>query len=255
MNISYKFSRRISHFKELSSTNDYFKFNPEKCDFIDGEVVITNFQITGKGLGNNTWKSEAGQNLIFSLYLKNPNIKADKQFYLSKAISIAVCNYLRSFGYEFEIKWPNDIYFDRNKIAGILIENTIQANNITESIVGIGLNVNQITFNDLPNPISLKMIAGNDFSLKDELINLLSYIDSQLKVLYDHKFSDIDNQYLNCLYLYNKWSSFISKGKTFKGKITGVSEFGYLLMINDNNKKLQFGFKEVEYVASGHAPM
>ena len=164
---------KIIHFKTLDSTNKYLQnLLEEGVDIIDN-VVVTDFQTSGKGQGRNVWESEAGKNLLFSIALDMSYHKAENQFVLTQMVSVAMINVLKNYLPEehLYIKWPNDIYFKNKKIAGILIKNEIKGMMLGTSIIGIGLNVNQEDFDEnLSNPISMKMITGKDYDLEEILL-------------------------------------------------------------------------------------
>lgn len=149
-------------------------------DIDEGYIIQTNFQNSGKGQGKNTWESERGKNLLFSLLLKPYFLPASDQFVLTQIISLSVVDILKKLFENdnkpvIKVKWPNDIYIDNRKVAGILIQNTISGNNIENSIVGIGLNVNQKKFvTDAKNPVSLIHHLGTELSIND-LLNQLLY--------------------------------------------------------------------------------
>ena len=168
---------KITRFKTLESTNQYLQnLLNEGVDIADN-IVVTDFQTSGKGQGKNVWESEDGKNLLFSIALDMSFLKAENQFILTQIVSVTMINVLKNYLPEESlfIKWPNDIYFNDKKIAGILIKNEIKGIMMGTSIIGIGLNVNQTSFDDnLPNPISMKMITGKDFDL-DELLSAISY--------------------------------------------------------------------------------
>ena len=173
---------KITRFKTLESTNQYLQnLLNEGIDIVDN-IVVTDYQTSGKGQGKNVWESENGKNLLFSIALDMSFLKAENQFLLTQIVSVTMINVLKKYLPEesLSIKWPNDIYFNNKKIAGILIKNEIRGMMMGTSIIGIGLNVNQTSFNeDLPNPISMKMITGNDF----ELETILNDICFELRAL------------------------------------------------------------------------
>mgnify|MGYP003407842988 CR=1 FL=1 len=168
---------KITRFKTLESTNQYLQnLLNEGIDIVDN-IVVTDYQTSGKGQGKNVWESEDGKNLLFSIALDMSFLKAENQFILTQIVSVTMINVLKNYLPEesLSIKWPNDIYFNDKKIAGILIKNEIKGMMMGTSIIGIGLNVNQTSFDEnLPNPISMKMITGKDFDL-DELLSAISH--------------------------------------------------------------------------------
>lgn len=124
-----------------------------------------NGQSRGRGQRGNSWSSSAGANLTFSVVLCPGFLETAQQFYLSKAVSLAVCDTVESFGVRPQVKWPNDIYIDGRKVAGILIENDLAGNFLSRSVVGIGINVNQTEFDPaLPNPTSLAVAAAGSWT-------------------------------------------------------------------------------------------
>jgi BirA family biotin operon repressor/biotin-[acetyl-CoA-carboxylase] ligase len=132
--------------------------------------VVADYQTAGRGCGTNRWESERGRNLLFSLLIRPHGLSANRQFHLSMAISLAISETLGQHVGDVSIKWPNDIYWRDGKIAGILIEHTLQGALIKDSIIGVGLNVNQREFrSDAPNPVSLWQISGQETN-REELL-------------------------------------------------------------------------------------
>ncbi len=141
----------------IDSTNNYLKKIIVDEGISDYTVVTAKFQTEGKGQLGTKWDSEDSKNLICSVYKKDINIKAQDQFVISALVSLALIKTLRKANLSnLHIKWPNDIMSDNKKICGILIENIVKENYIKDSVIGIGLNVNQTIFNNLPNATSIK---------------------------------------------------------------------------------------------------
>ena len=156
----------------IGSTNTYLReLNGGDPDY-DYEVAVATYQTAGRGQKGNSWESEAGKNLLFSILAHPSGIKVQEQFYISEAIALAVSDSVISaidpeYASGVSVKWSNDIYWNDYKMAGILIENTLQGSTILDTVVGVGLDVNQEVFvSDAPNPISLKNITGRDFDLE-----------------------------------------------------------------------------------------
>ncbi len=169
---------------ELISTNTCAALLLKQQKPPEGTVIHANFQTAGKGQKGNIWVSEAGKNLLFSIILFPDMIKPEEQFGISMAISLGICDFLNKLIPVCSIKWPNDIYAGDDKIAGILIENSIRGGNIESSIAGIGLNINQVIFPSyLPNPVSLKLITGKEHDPDYCLNELLSSLDKRYKML------------------------------------------------------------------------
>src|SRR6056297_93997 len=163
--------------QEVDSSNNYAKQLIAEGKADHGTVVLAHFQKAGKGHAENHWESEQGKNMLASFILFPKFLMADKQFCLSKIISLALVDLLKDEKVTASIKWPNDVYIENKKLAGILIENSVSGSYIHSSVIGVGLNLNQEKFSGrLPNAVSLKQITQKEFSpetvvqqLKDKL--------------------------------------------------------------------------------------
>ena len=242
---------KIIRFKTLDSTNKYLQnLLEEGVDIIDN-VVVTDFQTSGKGQGRNVWESEAGKNLLFSIALDMSYHKAENQFVLTQMVSVAMIDVLKKYLPEesLYIKWPNDIYFNDKKIAGILIKNEIKGIMLGTSIIGIGLNVNQEDFDEnLSNPISMKMITGEDYDLEEILLAIscqLSAVSQQSKF---NSQSSTANSYIKYLYRYQQWSSYLHEGSVKEMMIIGYDQFGRLLLKEKNDREVVCDLKEISFV-------
>jgi len=139
-------------------------------------LVTADFQTAGRGQAGNSWESEAGKNLLFGLLFHPREVEANRQFILSQAVALSICETLSDYAEDIRIKWPNDIYWKDRKICGMLIENTLVGRCIENCIIGAGININQQTFcSDAPNPVSLRQITGKEqepvFILADTMTN------------------------------------------------------------------------------------
>ncbi len=232
----------------VSSTNDVASELINKGSAIDGMVISAGFQSKGKGQRNNKWHSDPFMNLIMSVILIPGGILPEQQFYISKIVSLAIIDTLQSFSDHFSIKWPNDIYYRGDKIAGILIEHTIVGNKITSSIAGIGLNINQKDFpDDIPNPISLMQISKQKHNVQVILNEVCGSLQIRYSDLKNGKFSDIDKSYERLLYLKDIESLFMTKDGPMQGVITGVNNIGQLLIRSSEGLEKVFSFKEIEF--------
>lgn len=237
--------------ESIPSTNQYlFNLISEK-EMSEGLVINTDNQTAGKGMGKNIWESEKGKNLSFSLLLKPDFLKPEKQFVITQIISLAILNVCRKNlnSEKVCIKWPNDIYVADKKIAGVLVQNIIKANSISDSVIGIGLNVNQEKFiSDAPNPVSMIQLAGVNFSIEKLLNELLDEIErnySRLRV-YPHT-SWLNSKYVENLYRINQSYYFTDKNGRFKGEIIGIDNYGQLKIKKSNGEILIYAYKEVEF--------
>ena len=218
----------------------------------NGLVVITDEQTEGRGHADNKWLSEKGKNLTFSLMIKPDCITPANQFLITHFISLALQNELSAIlnCENISVKWPNDIYAEDHKIAGVLVQNVIKGSEIDFSVIGIGLNVNQKIFDPaLPNPSSLSLIAGHDFDLGKLLEKLLNSIDFFLgKISNPENLNSVQTDYLEKLFKAGKWSNYLANGVIFKAKIKGLGPYGQLILLLENGNEAMFSFKEVEFI-------
>lgn len=248
MTISKVIGSKVIEIQSLTSTNQYAK-EQINTPLENGTIILSHFQTKGKGHQDNYWESESGKNITCSIILYPEQLKAENQFILSKLISLAITDYLAIKGVEAKIKWPNDIYVDNKKIAGILIENTIKGEFIDQSIIGIGININQEVFkSDAPNPVSLKQLTKRDFDIMEELHDLIQFLNHRYQQIQDKKELLLDKDYKQKLYRIDILTEFISNSTNFQGYIKGVNHFGQLIIETTDKKKLEFNFKEVSYL-------
>ena len=178
-------SAAIIWLKLTDSTNDEAR---RRLDVLDNlSVVAARTQTSGRGQGDHTWTSEPGQNLTFTFVLKFPPcapLAASEILRITHAVTHALREYLLSKGVAARIKWPNDIYVGDKKICGILIENILGGKQVAASMVGIGLNLNQLRFPaDLPNPVSLRQVTGRRYDLREELVLLREELKKSASLL------------------------------------------------------------------------
>ncbi|MBI3220562.1 MAG: biotin--[acetyl-CoA-carboxylase] ligase [Bacteroidetes bacterium] len=233
---------------ECHSTNTLLIELAQKTQQPEGTVVITHAQTKGRGQRGNGWEAEPGKNLTFSLLLKPHFLTANAQFNLTIAVSLALADFLKaklpSHPY---IKWPNDMLVNTKKITGILIENTLTGENIQQSVVGIGLNVNQQHFT-IPTATSMHLETGIEFNLAVELSDLIRCVESRYLQLRAGKVNELRQDYLNNLYWINQEQQFVANGRAFKGTIEGIDELGKLA-VRDRDQINYFGIKEISFVA------
>lgn len=231
------------------STNDIALQMIQNTSVFEGQVVVTNHQTAGKGQRGNVWEAEAGQNLTFSIILKPIFLRADEQFKLNIAVSVGIYQFLSALLPEgLSIKWPNDVYFNDKKLGGVLIENSIQANQLSYSVVGIGLNINQIQFFD-KKAISLLKINQytNHYDLTELLSQLLVSIEQCYLKLKNNEYKSLKESYVNKLFRINTFHIYQQNGREFIGKIIDVLDSGKLMLEVDGNLEL-FDMKEIEFV-------
>lgn len=235
--------------EETDSTNSYLARLLASGERLgNGFIVYSGFQTDGRGQMNNHWESERGCNLLFSMLLYPDKMDAAKQFPLSEAVALGITDSLDKFDDGFKVKWPNDIYWHDKKIAGILIENHLHGAFVHDSIIGVGLNVNQEKFtSDAPNPVSLFQITKN----KQEPMPLLETIRQKIM----RRFGQINTQgsllhedYLAKLYRFGEWRQYKDKNGKFTGRIRDVASNGIITVEHESGKTLEYAFKEIEFV-------
>lgn len=242
---------KILHFDEINSTNVFLYDKISENNDISDMVVVAAHQTAGRGMDKNRWESEAGKNLLFSIALNVNFLEAENQFKISQAVSVAIVETLSQFvdDKRLFIKWPNDIYFGDKKLAGMLIQNTIEGRMMGVSIIGIGLNVNQIEFSKgIPNPISLKMISGRDFDL-DNLLNLLvSSIKTKVESLRDKENqNEINEKYVSRSYRFGIWSDYFYQNQVKSMIIRGFDKYGRLLLHDKEGAEIVCDVKELQF--------
>lgn len=234
---------------EVESTNNYANQLVLSKAAEHGTVVLAQYQNKGKGQQGNSWESEPGKNLLASIILFPDFLSAAKQFYLSKIASLSIVDFLKTETSGITIKWPNDIYIDNKKVAGILIENAIKGQNLSSSIIGIGLNLNQELFvTDAPNPVSLKQVSTKDYEIENIAETIFDNMFYWFQILKKRDFDEIDSAYFNQLYRANEWAIFAKQGVQFEARINGIGEFGQLILEERNGSLSEYMFKEVEFV-------
>ena len=237
------------HFKELDSTNAYLQRQQSERD-IRNWVVSTDEQTAGKGMGNNGWESEVGKTLTFSWAVDVSFLPAARQFLLSEAVALGLYEALIPLipVEKLHIKWPNDIYYEKRKLAGILINSTIKANLMDVSIIGIGLNVNQMQFQDWPtHPISLKTITGEEYDLQPLLEQIAEHIIKKVELLKSDPVA-IEQEYLKRLFRYRTWADYEVGGEIMRLFMTGIDQFGRLQLVDAAQKAYSFEIKEIKFV-------
>ena len=239
---------RIIKLDAIDSTNRFLKglALEKKCD--NFTVVSTESQYEGKGQRGSGWSSDAGKNLTFSVLYQQKGKLLSSLFTLNIIVAISVVEALKSVSnLNFVIKWPNDILAENKKIGGILIENSFKNANEVQSIIGIGLNINQSHFENLPQASSLYLLENTIFnrdSLLQAIVQRLEFNLKQISVLGTTHFWDVYHQ---ILFKRNVVSAFESvTGSRFVGKIQEVTQDGKLAVLLEDDSICFFDVKEVK---------
>ena len=241
------FTKNQIKLNQIDSTNRFLlEFN--KSSNISGPIVVTaEYQSEGRGRASKSWFSNRGENLLISLLL-NHKLHINKKFDLSIVISLALKDFLSTYlKDDIHIKWPNDLIIKNKKIAGFIIDNLVQNSNIHTSVIGIGVNINQLKFNYFsPLATSIALENNCNYNLDDMKNNLLSCIEN--RYINFEKNSTLYNEYLNYLYLKDKFSFFEINLKRVEAKIINVSEIGELYVQFKNHKIESFLLDEIKFL-------
>jgi len=229
------------------STNSYLRKLYSESDVIDYTVVSAKFQTEGRGQMGTLWNSESSKNLTISVFKDVSALFIEHPFYISIATSLAIIRTLQSFSMpRLSIKWPNDILSEDKKLCGILIENVIKQNSLNASIIGIGLNVNQITFKNLPKASSLKLLSGNNFNLDEVMFTIIKFLKYYFMLLTNEEYDFVKSEYESYLFRKNKPSTFKNtEGSLFTGIIKNISQAGSLQVLLEDDILKEFELKEI----------
>lgn len=240
--------RNIIKLNKIGSTNDYMRKYALAYDD-EMAVAVASYQTAGRGQGTNTWESEPGKNLLFSLKLKPKNVEVRTQFLLSMTMAVAIKEALDCYADGFSLKWPNDIYWHDYKLSGTLIETSLKAGNIDSCIFGIGIDVNQREFHsDAPNPISLCSITQQEEDIDLLLQRILDSFERYYNILIAGGKSTILSLYHDSLYRRTGLYPYRDSDGIFMASIEKVEADGHLVLRDDEDKLRSYAFKEVAIV-------
>ncbi len=210
-------------------------------------LVVADDQTRGRGQQGNSWETEKGKNLTFSLLCHPSFVKASRQFVLSQCMAVAVREALSAYVGHVEVKWPNDIYVGDDKISGTLIECDLQGKSISNCIIGVGINVNQTLFrSDAPNPTSLKLLTGNEQDREEVLASVLNHFQQFYALLKEGKDAEVKQLYMKHLYRREGFHRYSDVRGEFWAAIEDVEPTGHLLLRFENGQVVRYEFKEVK---------
>ena len=246
---------KIIHIDETDSTNRWLRnssgtvlnesSHENSLGIVPSELcVVADYQTAGKGCGSNSWESERGKNLTFSMLIHPEGIPANEQFRITEVVSVALCETLEPYiNNKVEIKWPNDIYVGDRKICGILIENRLQGATIRDSIIGIGLNVNQRVFlSDAPNPVSMYQLTGQETDLDALLHQFLAAFGRVAQT------PTTSSDYRARLFRKGIPALYEDSSGRFKATLEDVETDGRLVLRDDTGQVRTYAFKEVQFI-------
>lgn len=237
--------QKMLHLASVDSTNNYAANLLKQGDLEHGTVILADEQYAGRGQRGAEWLVKPGENLTFSFFLSDVNLSVNRQFVLTQLVSLGMVDFLRKFGIEASIKWPNDIYVGDSKICGMLIENQLSGSSIKSSIIGIGLNVNQEAFSGF-SATSLKLVTGKQHIIQELIFSLIFTLNEMFKENLNRT-ARIDERYHENLYRRDEMSDYEDASGKFQGVIKGVSPEGRLIVLRDHKEYL-YELKEIRFV-------
>ncbi|MBQ8097625.1 MAG: biotin--[Prevotella sp.] len=234
------------HIAETDSTNTWLKANGGEEDVL----AWTDYQTAGRGCGSNTWESETGKNLLFSVLYHPQNVPAPQQFILSMANALAIKEALDAYADDIMVKWPNDIYWHDRKLAGTLIETSLMGGAVKTCILGTGLNVNQRVFHsDAPNPVSLCQMLGHEVDREELLQLIINRLEDYMDMVESRQWASIRTSYRACLYRRDGREHLFKRpqGDALPYVLNTVDDDGTLVLLRDGQEE-RFGFKEIQFI-------
>ena len=239
------FGSSIIHLTSVDSTNNYAAKLLKENLLSSGAVILADVQTAGKGQRGAKWEAKAGENLLFSLVLRHVNMSVGDQFVLNQLSALAITDFLGKIGISAKVKWPNDVFVDDKKIAGILVETNVSGSHIKDAIIGIGLNVNQSNFNEL-RATSIFLEKGSLQTINEVLHEVLKGFSSWWLMFQKEGKDVLLHHYLENLLGYKELRDYIIQGKQVEGSIDGIDEWGRLLLTIGSETKA-FDLKEISY--------
>jgi BirA family transcriptional regulator, biotin operon repressor / biotin---[acetyl-CoA-carboxylase] ligase len=241
--------QRIVYEAVCASTNSLAVQCLDKTNLPAGTVVITDHQYQGRGQRGHVWHSEPNKNLTFSVVLYPTFLAAQQSFALNIITTLAIQHVLALYiPNGLSIKWPNDIYYQDKKLGGILIENMLEKHKLKTSIIGIGLNVNQVRFT-LPAATSLSLVCQLTFSLQQLLAQILARLEDNYLQLQAQGIAPLQAAYLEHMYWIDEIHVFQDATHTFQGKIKGIDAVGKLMIEQADGTSKHHSTQEVTFIA------
>lgn len=236
----------IYRIEETTSTND----DARRPEYRHGDVIWAERQTAGRGQRGHAWTSPEGENLTFTLVLEPTFLPVGEQFLLCEVVALALTDTFAAYGIDTQIKWTNDIYIGDRKLVGILIEHNYAGSKLARTIVGIGINVNQTTFDPLlPNPVSMAAATGRTFLREEVLDRFLDCIEARYAQLERGEKELLQNNYRERMYALGEMRAFRLPGGTLvQGAIEGVRPSGSLIVRHADGAVCEYLFREIEFV-------
>lgn len=239
----------LQHIESTDSTNRLIKALNENTPLVHGHCLYADFQTAGKGQGSNSWESDSGKNLLFSLWLDTPQFPLLEQFLLSEVVAVSLVNVLHRYLPEVGLKWPNDIYVGNKKLGGILIETIIMKGVMKNAVIGVGLNVNQTEFrSDAPNPVSMCQLLCKETDLQSLLTEIVAEMSVAVRDFTIEQSGEWQQRYDSLLFWREGYHDFADKNGRFRAKISKILPNGQLILETESRETRGYFLKEVRFV-------
>ena len=213
------------------------------------EVLLAGYQTAGRGQQGNSWESERGKNLLFSLMLWPEGVEVKRQFRLSQVMAVAVAEALAEYADGFSIKWPNDIYYGDRKMSGTIIETTWAGDMVERCVLGVGINVNQREFHsDAPNPVSLCQVLGREVDCEELLDKVLERFIHYYTVLVQGGEDEIAKHYVDNLFWREGFHHYCDADGEFEAEFAGIAPDGQLVLRDTEGHERRYYLKEVKHI-------
>ena len=236
---------------EVESTNSYATALLKNVNLAEGSVIYSTNQTNGRGQRGNSWISGPGLNLAVSYILKPTFLSIDKLHYMYIISALAVhdlmAEMLDSSQFDIKIKWPNDILVNKKKIAGILNENFLNNSVANTTILGIGINIDQVDFNGLENVTSLKLLSSKEGDVNAILKALNKHLENYYLKLKGQHYDTLLNNYYSHFYKIGELQTFIINDQKKEFKVKGINEKGLLNLTDDSGQEHYFDIKEIKW--------
>lgn len=236
--------RKLIKLEVVDSTNNYAAKLIKSGEIEPGTVILADNQTAGRGQRMAEWRSNPGENLTFSCYVEKVNLSVQRQFVLSQVVALILVEFFNKLGLEAEVKWPNDILVDRKKIAGVLIENQLKGADISSSIIGVGINVNQSNFDGM-RATSIYQATGKYKNIQELMFAFISSFNQSFERLISQP-SSLKEQYMAVLYGTQETIALQDEDGKFQSKIIDILESGKVV-ITRNNQPKEYDLKEVTF--------
>ncbi len=241
--------KNVISLPECHSTNDLLMDYARLGKAQEGTIVITDYQTVGKGQRGNQWESEPGANLLYSVLLHPRYLDPKSQFYLGLCMALATVNAIEVFvppQPKLEVKWPNDLYLNDKKLAGILLESSLAGSKVDFVVLGMGLNVRQLNFS---NPMATSLLNEQLDLQKEELLEeILIQLEKELRVLEAGNYQSILEAYYERLRWMEEEHVYEAQGHQFSGVIKGIDGQGRLLMKVEDHERV-YDIKEIKFLS------